>query len=119
MAAVRRRFDAAYERQYGHSSPEGRVEMANIRVAALGRLERPRSAPPAQARARPARARAVFFAGRPLKTPVLDRNGLAPGDAVTGPAIIEEATATTLVPPGWRAAAIDGGHLSMTRETGS
>jgi N-methylhydantoinase A len=47
MAAVRASFDVAYERQYGHSSPEGRVEMANIRLAALGRLPRPVNAPPA------------------------------------------------------------------------
>ena len=116
---MRKSFDAAYDRQYGHSSPENRVEMANIRVAALGRLERPDSAPPAQEPARPTRARDVFFAGRPLKTPVLDRNGLEIGDAVAGPAIIEESTATTLVPPGWSATVIEGGHLSMTKEAGA
>ena len=57
--------------------------------------------------------------GQPLKTPVLDRNGLEIGDAVAGPAIIEESTATTLVPPGWNATVIEGGHLSMTLEAGS
>ncbi len=119
MNAVRNSFDAAYERQYGHSSPENRVEMANIRVAALGRLERPAAAPPAQESARPARERNVIFSGQPLNTPILDRNGLEVGQTVEGPAIIEESTATTLVPPGWRAAVIDGGHLSMKRETGS
>ena len=93
--------------------------MANVRVAALGRLARPDSAPPAPEPARPPRERDVIFSGQPLKTPVLDRNGLAFGDAVTGPAVIEESTATTLVPPGWRAAVIEGGHLSMSRETGS
>ena len=118
MDAVRRRFDAAYDRQYGHSSPENRVEMANIRVAALGRLERPDSAPPAPQPARPARARDVFFSGQPMRTPVLDRNGLAIGDGVDGPAIIEESTTTTLVPPGWRAAVIEGDHLSMTKAAG-
>ena len=119
MEAVRNSFDVAYDRQYGHSSPENRVEMANIRLAALGRLARPDSAPPAQEPARDARERDVFFAGRALGTPVLDRNGLEIGDAVPGPAIIEEATATTLVPPGWQAAVIEGGHLSMTLEAGS
>ena len=93
--------------------------MANIRGAALGLLMRPDSAPPAREPARPARTRDVFFSGRPRQTPVLDRNGLEIGDAVAGPAIIEESTATTLVPPGWRAAVIEGGHLSMTQETGS
>ena len=50
---------------------------------------------------------------------MLDRNGLEIGDAVAGPAIIEESTATTLVPPGWSATVIEGGHLSMTQEAGS
>ena len=54
-----------------------------------------------------------------MKTPVLDRNGLEIGDAVAGPAIIEESTATTLVPPGWQATVIEGGHISMTLEAGS
>ena len=80
MDAVRRSFDAAYDRQYGHSSPENRVEMANVRVAALGQLPRPGSAPPAREPARPARERDVFFAGLPRKTPILDRNGLAIGN---------------------------------------
>jgi len=114
--AVRRSFDAAYERQYGHSSPENRVEMANVRVAALGRLARPGSAPPARERPRAARERNVYFAGRPQATPILDRNALESGAVVDGPAIIEESTATTLVPPGWRAAVVEGGHLSMTKE---
>ena len=116
MGAVRRSFDEAYDRQYGHSSPENRVEMANVRVAGLGRLARPPSAPPAREPARTAGERDVFFAGRARKTPILDRNGLEPGDVVDGPAIIEESTTTTLVPPGWRAAVIEGGHLSMTKE---
>ncbi len=113
MDAVRRSFDVAYERQYGHSSPENRVEMANIRVAALGRLERPDAAPPAREPARPTRERDVAFGGRRIRTPILDRNGLDTGDTVNGPAIIEESTATTLIPPGWAATVIDGGHLSM------
>ena len=119
MDAVRRSFDVAYDRQYGHSSPENRVEMANIRLAALGRLARPDTAPPAREPARETRERDVHFSGRPRKTPVLDRNGLEIGDAVAGPAIIEESTATTLVPPGWKAAVIEGGHLSMTLEAGT
>ena len=115
MAAVRSSFDVAYERQYGHSSPEGRVEMANIRVAALGRLPRPEAAPPAAEASRPERARDVIFAGRPQTTRILDRNGIGPNDIVVGPAIIEENTATTLVPPGWQAAPIKGGHLSLKK----
>ena len=115
MNAVRRSFDVAYERQYGHSSPENRVEMANIRVAALGRLPRPSSAPPAPTEARQPGKRDVRFQGRVQTTGILDRNSLGPGKIVRGPAIIEEDTATTLVPPDWQVTVIAGGHLSLRR----
>ena len=115
MEAVRSAFDVAYERQYGHSSPENRVEMANIRVAALGRLPRPGSAPPAPEQARPQRQRDVHFSGKALPTAIIDRNSIGDGDVVNGPAIIEEGTATTLVPPDWQVTTIDGGHLSLTK----
>ncbi len=115
MQAARRAFDRAYERQYGHSSPDGRVEVANIRVAAIGKLPRPENADPMPSEAQPARARRVYFSGKEQETAIVDRAGLAAGSVTHGPAIIEESTATTLVPPGWQAEVITGGHLSVTR----
>ncbi|WP_432176879.1 hydantoinase B/oxoprolinase family protein [Streptomyces sp. Tue6028] len=47
--------------------------------------------------------------------PLHRREELPPGQAVTGPAIITEASATTVVDDGWRAAATDEGHLVMER----
>jgi len=116
MDKIRADFDTAYERQYGHNSPENRVEMANIRLAALGGLERPENAPPERETPRPAREREVWFAGQPRMTQIIDRNSISGGDCVKGPAIIEEVTSTTLLPPGWTAKLIDGGHMSLTKE---
>jgi N-methylhydantoinase A len=39
--------------------------------------------------------------------PIYDRGGLGAGASLTGPAILEETTSTTLVPPGC-SASIDG-----------
>ncbi|WP_395482459.1 hydantoinase B/oxoprolinase family protein [Streptomyces sp. KHY 26] len=47
--------------------------------------------------------------------PLHRREALPPGETVTGPAIITEASATTVVDQGWRAAATDDGHLLMER----
>ncbi|MEU4037582.1 hydantoinase B/oxoprolinase family protein [Streptomyces collinus] len=49
--------------------------------------------------------------------PLHRREALPPGEPVTGPAIITEAGATTVVDDGWRAAATDDGHLLMERAT--
>jgi N-methylhydantoinase A len=115
MDAVRASFDSAYDRQYGHSSPEGRVEVANIRLAAIGRLDRPDNADPKFGEATPRRSRLVHFGGVGRDTAIVARAGLTRDEALEGPAIIEEGTATTLLPPGWRAQVIDGGHLSLTK----
>lgn len=116
MDKVRVDFDVAYLRQYGHNSPENRVEMANIRLAALGRLERPDNAPPLPETPRSERTRDVWFAGAAHETRIMDRNSIAEGATVHGPAIIEEVTSTTLLPPGWTAKLINGGHMSLTKE---
>ncbi|EKX64010.1 5-oxoprolinase [Streptomyces ipomoeae] len=47
--------------------------------------------------------------------PLHRREELPPGEAVTGPAIIAEAGATTVVDDGWRAATTHDGHLVMER----
>jgi N-methylhydantoinase A len=116
MAAVRRSFDEAYDRQYGHSSPDYRVEVANLRVAALGRLKRPDIADPLVSPQGPARSRKVYFGGKEHDTAIVERTGIPIGGIVAGPAIIEEATATTLVPDNWQAEVIAGGHMTLKRK---
>ena len=53
--------------------------------------------------------------GSTHETPVVDRDALAPGNRITGPAIIREQTATTVVEPGWQAELTAKGHLVLTR----
>lgn len=105
MAAVVIRFHETHNRIYGHSAPGEAVEITAIRVtgrsADLAR-ETPRVAPDGAARRD---TRAVWFteADAYVDTPVIDRFGLAPGEMVDGPAILEQLDTTTVVPPGWRA----------------
>ncbi|QQA43574.1 hydantoinase/oxoprolinase family protein [Pelagovum pacificum] len=113
--AVRDRFDAAYQRQYGHSSKVNGAEVANLRVAALGRLKRPGLPSPAERTPSVETSRMVYFDGAEHETAVLQRVAYALGDRIHGPAIIEEETTTTLVPPGWHVEVIEGGHLSMKK----
>ncbi|MGI5400364.1 hydantoinase B/oxoprolinase family protein [Streptomyces sp. CA-135486] len=57
----------------------------------------------------------MFVDGERRETPLYRRRDLSPGDGVEGPAIIAEADATTVVDPGWRAAADENGQLLLTR----
>ena len=57
----------------------------------------------------------TYMAGTYHDAPVIDRNHMCPGDKVSGPAILREDTATTVIEPGWQAAMTDVGHLVLTR----
>ncbi len=49
-------------------------------------------------------------------TAIIERSGIPIGGVVAGPAIIEEATATTLVPDNWQAEVIAGDHMTLKRK---
>jgi N-methylhydantoinase A len=114
-AAVRTAFDGAYLGQYGHANPEARIEIVTIRVMGIGHLDRPAMVTPRNGGAAPVRRRKVHFNGKPVATAIVDRAGIKRGTSLRGPAIIEEPTATTIVPPGWRVSLAAGGHMLITR----
>ena len=68
--------------------------------AALRRSRLAGSRPPAAAHFKRAPA---YFEGRRLPTDFFVREQLQPGNRIVGPAVIAEYSATTVVPPGWRA----------------
>ena len=65
----------------------------------------------------PPDARRVYFGPRHewLATPVVGRSALRSG-AIPGPLIVEEYDSTTVVPPGWRAAAAEHGCMILEAE---
>jgi N-methylhydantoinase A len=113
-------FHRRHARAYGYAREEEPVELVNLRLVALGRL--PRSASwggrPAAAGgpSEPLGRRPVIFDGRSYDTPVFDRGRLFPGRPLAGPAVIEQLDATTVVPPGCRAAAGGAGTLILEFE---
>jgi N-methylhydantoinase A len=136
-AALAAAFHPAHERVFSHSDPAGVVELAGVRVQALGRVRAsavPASAAPggdrpvasaggpsspvaggASALPVPGR-RTARFAGVPHVAAVHQRTGLVPGVDLAGPAIVEQEDSTTVVPPGWRARIGLGETLVLERE---
>jgi N-methylhydantoinase A len=96
-----RRFNEAHDFRYGHSNIGAPVELVALRAAALGDLGHAdpeelsaNGSPPATT------TRDVLFDGSEHPTVVVSRDELGVGAVLVGPAIVEEATATTVVPPG-------------------
>src|SRR5262249_30607160 len=63
----------------------------------------------------PAEAVRVYSGGSWRQAPLRHRERMPPGDCVTGPAIIVEANATTVVDDGWQATMTPSGHLLIER----
>ena len=108
-------FHDAHERLYGYRLPQRGIELVCLRSRAVvpfpaARARRPR-ARALSADARAGQRSAVF--GRRVRAEVLRREALRPGMAFEGPALVEEYSGTTLVPPGWTARVAAGGHLVL------
>ncbi|HKS60790.1 MAG TPA: hydantoinase/oxoprolinase family protein, partial [Xanthobacteraceae bacterium] len=117
-SAIRQRFFAEHERAYGFHNPADPVEIVNFRLIAVGKLRQPavRPAEPRESgKAEPTSHRKVWFSAEAAQdTPVYDRATLLPGDAIGGPAVIEQLDSTTLLFPGDRAT-VDP-HLNLIVE---
>jgi N-methylhydantoinase A len=105
MADVDAAFYAAHERRYSHAVADP-IEIVSFRLSAYGLLPKPTLPKPAPATSSLADARtgerSVVFDGASVATPIYRRDRLPQGGVVIGPAVIEEAGATTVVPPAWR-----------------
>jgi 5-oxoprolinase (ATP-hydrolysing) len=101
------RFHAAHEAEYGHRF-DAAIEIVNVRVVAIGRVDELR--PPELERgdgdpsaARTLEREVVFDVGGRAErhsTPFYERDRLRAGDRVEGPAIVEQYDTTTVIPPG-------------------
>lgn len=113
-----RSFAETYHRTYGYDDGNNRIEGVDWHLTVSGRA-RPRAASVRRATAAMpaggpgATSRPVWFPeyGAYRDTPVHHRSELDGGLIVRGPAIVQEAESTTVIPPGCRAHASERGHL--------
>lgn len=116
LLALRQAFLDHYTRLYGYADPDEPLEIVDWRLSALG--------PPIDAAIPPIatlanasgrRTRPVYLGSEGFAdAEVWDRPALVPGRTVEGPAVIQEAESTTVLPPG-SAADVDAlGNLVIT-----
>ena len=120
---LRARFDRAHARAFGYARPEHAVEATVARVEVLGRhrnVSRPRaSAAPGTATPRPRRLARVFCDGAFRDdVPIYEREALAPGARLAGPALVLEATSTLVVDPGFELEIDAEGRIALTDRAG-
>jgi N-methylhydantoinase A len=110
------RFEEEHAREFGYRLPKGlaEVEVVNLRAALIGEVDRP---PEPAFAAGPAGRRESVGAHFPgegtIESLLVDRDGMAVGERIDGPAIVTEWASTTVVPPRASALVEPGGELSI------
>lgn len=100
-ADVRARFEEEYERLYGHTQPDGIIDISNQRVVGTGMLPELHlgSSQRASGDPEPLEHRSAFLTPELgwQEIPVFAGADLLPGHVVDGPLLVEERTTTVLV----------------------
>ena len=117
LAAVEAAFHQRHQAVYGHADPTAVIDLVNARLSAYGVVAKPAAALHAAGDAGPVlvERRSVRFDGAAHDCPVWEREHWPVGAELTGPAIVEEFGATTVVPPGWRGRVDAHGNLRFER----
>jgi N-methylhydantoinase A len=114
------RFHDDHRRTYGHSTPGEPTELVNVRLTATGKIRKPQlrmlAAQPEGHLPEPRTRRQVYFseAGGFLDCPIYLRYRLGSGARLSGPAIVEEMDATTVISPGYHATVDGHGNLLIS-----
>lgn len=117
LVKLEERFHETHRTRYGHATPEAPVEFVNLRLAAFGTLAHSMHDYDPSADTAPPKLgeRRVVFDGKSLDTPVFWRDRMQPGGQFVGPMVIEEDSATTVVPPDYSATVDPTGNLIIRK----
>jgi N-methylhydantoinase A len=109
---IERTFEDSYRRLYGVNPSHVPIELVTWRITARGptipfhgAITLPRVP------GRPTASRRVDAWPEAAATAVYEREALAAGQSIAGPAIIQERETTTVIPPGWAATINDVGCI--------
>jgi N-methylhydantoinase A len=98
---LRARFETVYRRRYGYYQPDQSMHARTIRLAAIGRLPNPQLAQSRAGLVRPAKpiGERLTYLGAWVPTAVYRFEQLAPGETLSGPAVVDGDYTTVLLPP--------------------
>ncbi|UHL64397.1 hydantoinase/oxoprolinase family protein [Paralcaligenes sp. KSB-10] len=116
IGRLRTDFLAAHNRVYGHST-DFPAQIVNLRTIhqAFAHAESPSPAYRHNSmQARKNNRKIMVSTDGYVDAQVFEREALAPGALIQGPAIIEQTDTTIVVEPGWQARVVEGGNLLIT-----
>ena len=105
--AIGESFYRAHLQRFGYADRSEPVEIVNLRLKLEIKVDKPEfvaesaAGPDADSRAARIGESEVVYRDGPMATPLYQREQLAAGSQISGPALIIQMDTTTVVPPGW------------------
>ena len=121
IEGVLAQFHREHDRAYGYSAPNEPAEFVNLRLSAIGKINKPQLRELGKEEddisTAQKESRSVYFDERKdfVECPIYDRYRLSAGCVLEGPAIVEEIDATTVIHPGYEALVDKFGNLILTK----
>ncbi len=119
--AIKQEFDRVHEIRYGTCAPEERAEVVSLRGTVTGLIAKPSLDGVKKGSKEPSEdafrgERKVYYPQNEgfIDTPTYARDALVAGNAISGPAVIEEHASTTILNPGDRMEMDGLGNLVIT-----
>ena len=110
-------FHIEHKKEFGYELLKRPIEIVNCRLEAVGKTSKPITEKPSQNKTRPTvkETRKVYFGSAFgwRDTPVYGRSCISYRAKIKGPAIIEEMSSTTILPPNYEAKTDNGANLIL------
>jgi N-methylhydantoinase A len=108
-------FRERFQKEFGRLDNDREIEIVNVRLIGRVQLEKPRidKYTPNKDRGGRGARRAIYIDGKFLECDLIDRDSIDTKDVISGPAIVEEMTATLYIPPGWKLSVGELGELHV------
>lgn len=117
LARISSAFHAEHDKLYGFNAPDSGVEISRIVLSVIGSLPQGAIAFETSVTVEPD-WRPIYINGAWHDALILPREALpADGSLLAGPAVIEQADTTTVVPPGWTARRLPDGAMMLDHIT--
>lgn len=114
---INNNFHKTYEKQYGHSTPEGPSEFINLRLIATGKIKKTDSVKSIENdETIKDSKRKIIFNQKEYETKIYARHNIRVNENFEGPAVIEESTATTVIPPNYSIIKDEFGNIIITKD---
>ena len=116
MEAIKNHFNDLYLQQYGHFHPDKPVEFVNFRLSSIVKVLHLQHGKRVGTGTIAREKEPICFRGKKMACDFYTRETLPVGYVVQGPAIVEEPTSTSFIPPVWEGKVDQYGNIIVERK---